>query len=398
MSTVPELSVELTDPVPRFLADELAKRVFFVAEEIEGFDLVLSDDGEGTVRGVRVTSRAPLPPDELRRKLDRVVANDILPQRNVRPREVWRSSHLPDLQPKVFDDMLTRGMVAVAGEGQMALAAPFTDLLARLDRRVRHLAAAVVQAEERRYPTLIPTEVLARSGYVTSFPQFLLFVNRLHGDIDTYESFLAETRDGTASAAAARHSDHAGYTLSPAVCYHVYQQLSGTTPASPLLRVTACGTCYRHESRYHRSLERLWEFTMREIVLVGEEALVAEARQRIMDAVFDLVEELGLAGHCEAASDPFFCDARTARKVWSQRALELKYELVLPVSGDGAVAAASFNVHGPTLGEAFDITSPEGGPVHTGCVAFGLERLAYAIVSRHGLDPDAWPDIEGARP
>jgi seryl-tRNA synthetase len=389
---VPEYHVTLTEPVPERLADELAKRVHFVAEEIECFDLVAAD---GHVAALRLTSSSPLAVDTLRRKLDRVVANDVLPQRNVQAREVWRSSHPEVVEPDVFEEMLARGIVSPSGEGQMAFAPPFTELLAGLDRWLRQLARRVVQADEHRYPTLLPTSVLARSGYVRSFPQFLLFAGRLHGDLDEYEAFLAELGDEPEAAGdvVGRHSTHAGYVLSPAVCYHVYHQLADSELGAPLLGVTARGTCYRHESRYHRTLARLWEFTMREIVLLGDEPAVAEARRRLMDEVFGLVERLGLAGHCEAASDPFFCDARTAQMVWSQRALELKYELMLPVSDGSRVAAASFNVHGQVLGEAFGISTPDGDAIHTGCAAFGLERLAYAVVSRHGLDPDGWPDL-----
>jgi hypothetical protein len=34
---------------------------------------------------------------------------------------------------------------------------------------------------------------------------------------------------------------------------------------------------------------------------------------------------------------------------------------------------------------------PDGSYAHTSCVAFGLERMAYALLSQHGLDPAHWP-------
>jgi hypothetical protein len=33
--------------------------------------------------------------------------------------------------------------------------------------------------------------------------------------------------------------------------------------------------------------------------------------------------------------------------------------------------------------------------MHTGCVAFGMDRLALALFATHGLDTAGWPD--GAR-
>lgn len=51
----------------------------------------------------------------------------------------------------------------------------------------------------------------------------------------------------------------------------------------------------------------------------------------------------------------------------------------------------SFNIHGSNFGEAFGMTLPTGGPAHSACVGFGLERLAYAFLCRHGADPADWP-------
>ncbi|MEU0386919.1 hypothetical protein [Streptomyces chartreusis] len=394
-------TVTLAEPVPQRLSGELAKRVFFISEAIE--DFALEGIGEGPDKAlttVRLTTTVPMSPELLAGKLDRMIAADILPQRHVRPHVVWRSSHSGTPHTKVFDELLARGVVTASGEGQFSFTDPFTGLMDHLDKLVRDIASSLLPLREHNYPTLIPTHVLARSGYLRSFPQLLLFVERLHGDLDTYEAFLDGVADRTDGADSARavadaltnHGTHSGYTLSPAVCYHAYQQHTGTALAEPLLTLSARGTCYRHESRYHHSLERLWEFTMREIILIGSQEAVAEQRRVLMESIFALIDDLGLEAHCEAASDPFFCSPGTAQKVWSQRLLELKYELVLPVGDNSSVAAASFNVHGQTLAEAFDITAADGTIAATGCMAFGLERLAYAFLCRHGVDPEGWPD------
>jgi hypothetical protein len=154
--------------------------------------------------------------------------------------------------------------------------------------------------------------------------------------------------------------------------------------------VTSRGKSFRYESRYHRSLERLWDFTIREIVFMGERESVLAARQEFMLLTFDLVDQLELAGHCEVGNDPFFCTDDSAHKAWSQRLLELKYELQLEVEAGRTIAAASFNFHDDFFGSSFGITQGEGF-VHTACVGFGLERLLYAFLCRHGLDSRQWP-------
>ena len=52
----------------------------------------------------------------------------------------------------------------------------------------------------------------------------------------------------------------------------------------------------------------------------------------------------------------------------------------------------SSNLHSLTFSKAFNITC-DLFPVHTGCLGFGVERFAIALVSQHGSDPDKWPKI-----
>jgi hypothetical protein len=57
-------------------------------------------------------------------------------------------------------------------------------------------------------------------------------------------------------------------------------------------------------------------------------------------------------------------------------------------------AIASANYHKEHFGEVFEFTA--GGAVgHTACTAFGLERIALALIAVHGPAPERWP--AGAR-
>ena len=51
----------------------------------------------------------------------------------------------------------------------------------------------------------------------------------------------------------------------------------------------------------------------------------------------------------------------------------------------------SFNYHLKHFGEAWDIELSDGTEAYSGCVGFGLERLALALFKHHGLDSVAWP-------
>jgi hypothetical protein len=390
--------------------------------------------------------------DGLARKLRFVAANDVLNQRAVAPKVIWRGPPGGDWRgdsggvargdPRreardVFGELLDRGIASEVGDGQIAVGEPVLSLMEYLDARVRGLSLAEFGAVEYRYPTVIPAAVLRRCGYFESFPQLLMFVARLHGDLDTYRQFVDEMADGRSLGEVLRsHAGHFDHCLPPTMCFHTYHQLADRPLPAPSVVVTSRGKSFRFESRYQRSLERLWDFTIREIVFIGSRDFVLDARSRLMNRTFELAGELGLGGRCEVASDPFFVNADTAQRVWSQQFLELKYELRLPLEPGRDVAVCSFNFHERFFAKSFAITAPAvesaaggsaagdsaaggsaargsaaggsaaggsaardsaAGPdaaadVCTGCAGYGLERFAYAFLCQHGLDPRGWPE------
>lgn len=375
-------------PVPHAYAEELARRVFFVSEDILDFTLV----GTDPVTAVDLVVSATADPAELARKLHHVTVHEVLAQKPAAGRVIWSAATtVPPVD--VFDDLVAAGLVHVAGEGQVALGQPVLALTDYLDTRIRALVSEEFQAVEYQYPTLIPTETMRRSGYFGSFPQLIMFVSRLHADVDTYREFLSDVAAGHDLADRLRAgAASVDYCLPPTMCLHTYAQFADAPLPWPCGTVTARGKSFRFESRYRRSLERLWDFTIREVVFLGSRAFVLDCRSRLMRRAFELATDLGLGGRCEAATDPFFATTETAERAWSQRFLELKYELRVPLDADREIAVGSFNFHEQFFGERFGIAEARhAGPAHTACAGFGLERLAYAFLCRHGTDPDGWP-------
>ncbi|WP_406414803.1 hypothetical protein [Streptomyces sp. NBC_01614] len=387
---MPTQTVMLVKQIPEYLGSELAKRVYYVTPGIEGFQLI--SEG-GRVVGVEVTTSTAVNGDELSRKLDVIITKDVLPQEQLETEIIWKSPHAAQGDDGVFAKLADADIVAEMGEGLYAVGGLFGKVMFGLDRRLHELAVQEFDADSFHYPTLISTETLRRAGYMSAFPQFLMTASRFHSDVDTYDSFtsgIAASED--IGKHIEEHSEHIGYCLPPAVCYHVYEHLSGSSLDKKSIAVTTRGKTFRFEARYRRSLERLWEFTMREVVFFGDRNSVVEQRRRMVSAVCDLVDELGLAGRVEVANDPFFLNEQVADYVQVQRVMELKYELCLPVEAGRSVAAGSFNVHGDRFGSVFGISDADGGTAHTACVGFGLERFAYAVFCQHGADPGAWPD------
>jgi seryl-tRNA synthetase len=51
----------------------------------------------------------------------------------------------------------------------------------------------------------------------------------------------------------------------------------------------------------------------------------------------------------------------------------------------------SFNYHRDHFGQVWGISNAPGEAAHTGCVAFGMDRLAVALFCIHGTDVEKWP-------
>ena len=265
-----------------------------------------------------------------------------------------------------------RGDVTVTTAGQVSLSGLALDLFRAIDHTSLAWARSL-GAVEHRYPSLIDLGVLERAGQVESFPQHLTLASH------PQPPSLPERKDG------GRHA------LAPAVCYHAYPELQGRTLATEPTILTARGRCYRFEDGSHAPLERLWDFTMREVIVLGTRDQVETVRQGLVKQVAELVTTLELDGRVEVAADPFFTAGDEGRRLM-QQAGALKYELLLAVDADGrGVATTSFNHHHDFFGARFAIALPDGGRAHSGCVALGLERWVLAVFAQHGLDERTWP-------
>lgn len=378
----------LARPLPARLEGELAKRLHFISPDIRDFAFVRAED---TIEALDLTlvPESTAPVDQLTEKINRVVDREVRVQRVWRPKVLWHSARGSEQWPDPLPEMERTGLVYVPGPGTMAFGDLMIRLVDYLDRQVRAIALGMPDSSEYRYPTLLPLEVLERQNYFESFPHFVMFVSRLHNDADNYEAFLRHYREAgrriTPQILGLCRDDR--YCLPPTMCYHTFNQLSGTSVDQRV--VTSRGKSFRFESRYESGLDRLWDFSIRETVFLGSEAFVTGARRQFMEAVFALVDRLELAARCEVANDHFFGDT-SKDSVLSQRVMELKYEIVADLADGREVAVGSFNLHGNHFGEVFDI-SHRAEPSHTGCVGVGLERLAYAFVTQHGVDPSRWP-------
>ena len=150
-------------------------------------------------------------------------------------------------------------------------------------------------------------------------------------------------------------------------------------------------TVVRFEGARSRSLSRLWNFTVRDLVFLGESDALTRLRREIADWAIGLREELDLSASLRLANDPFFLSPSRDKKLF-QRLSEAKYELTLDLPfREEHLAVSSFNLHADFYCKTYGIELAEDRLASSACMGFGLERWVYAFLAQKSLDPRNWP-------
>jgi seryl-tRNA synthetase len=244
-----------------------------------------------------------------------------------------------------------------------------------------------LDAEVLRFPPVMSRAQIERHGYLKSFPNLLGAVSCLCGDERHIRGVVDRFYEGDDWTPALSPAD---LVLAPAACYPVYPLAAarGPVPADGLTFDVAAD-CFRREPS--TDIDRFQSFRMREYVRIGTPGQIADFRDAWIERAIAIADRLGLAHRIDVASDPFFGRGGQLAAV-SQKQQELKFELLVPVRSHAEpTACMSFNYHQDHFGMTWDLKLRNGAPAHTGCVAFGMDRLAVAMFATHGAELDAWP-------
>jgi hypothetical protein len=380
---------DLKVSLPAELTNDFLSKLPYVAEGLTGCEI--ASEGRDKVR-FRLRPGASLSSEIVAERIVEVAQRmcdsyrpnpvKVLHSRADRPVPFGQDPH-PLLQQ--------RAELKCFGAGRFGLGPLPLHLMEFFERRLKQLTSGRT-VPERRFPSLIGAETLAKCRYFRSFPHSLALVSHLREDLEAIERFAQNAQwEGDRLEIPEQTLAPVTCVLSPAVCFHHYAWLENTADC-PNQSITAMGKCFRYESGNLIGLERLWDFTMREIIWVGAAEHVQEQRSAHIAQCIELLDEWGLNYEIAGASDPFFIDDYSMQVLY-QKAFDLKYEIVvqLPYRAKG-LAVGSFNYHQDFFGRALNITRHGGDPVHTGCLAFGLERLVLAFLTQYGLEPSGWPE------
>ena len=241
--------------------------------------------------------------------------------------------------------------------------------------------------ETLRFPPVTNRSHIEKSGYLHSFPNLLGAVCCLHGD----EAHIRNTVNGSKAAGEwVKELSPTDLVLTPAACYPLYPLVAarGAIPPTGLVFDVAAD-CFRHEPS--RDVDRLQSFRMREFVCMGTSDHVISFRERWLAHAPEFADLLGVKYKIETASDPFF---GRVGKIMAATQIEqaMKFELLIPVrSEQEPTACMSFNYHRDHFGGKWGLRTDTGAVAHTGCVAFGIDRLGLALFASHGLQLRSWP-------
>jgi seryl-tRNA synthetase len=289
-----------------------------------------------------------------------------------------------DAQRAYLGELIEAGLLIDCGvRGVYGRSAVFEDVIERFDQYITRIGGPD-NPTVMRFPPVLNRSHFEKSGYLKNMPQLAGTIHSFMGEAPDHVKLIGEIERGDDWS---HHQKMTDVVLTPAGCYPVYPTLRGKLAPEGRL-VDVFSYCFRHEPSDDPA--RMQMFRMREYVRVGAPDAVRTWRSGWLDRGQQMMEALGLKVHVALANDPFF--GRTGRMLAAnQREQELKYELVTPItSEENPTAVLSFNYHQELFGELYGIQSGDAA-AHTGCVGFGMERVALALLKTHGLDPLSWP-------
>ncbi len=379
-------SIKLPIAIPADIREEFLKRLPYIAEGFRDFGL----SKEGTEVSYS-QDRLTVATSEIAQRVVEV-ANKLLAGHRFN-----QSKTLYSTSPKAFgfniDPHLlleNEGQLVRFGLGRYGFGPKVIRLIQAFDNHILELATDF-KTRQYSFPSLIGADVLSRCRYIANFPSSLNLVSHLREDLGLIQEFArGVTCDEQGKLDFNPQAiSRVDCLLSPSVCFHWYQWLH-EQHLSELSSITAIGKCFRYESSNLVGLERLWDFNMRELIFVGPGEQVLERRDKCLKLAIDILNSLEMGFEVSTATDPFFIDTYAIQTAF-QQGFELKHEILVTLPyNQKKLAVGSVNYHQDFFGRSFDIGT-ENGPAHTACIGFGLERLALAFFSQHGVEESKWP-------
>lgn len=300
------------------------------------------------------------------------------------------SNVTPPNRKDVFQDLVDCGAITQVNRGSFVYSGIFCKVMRYFENRVEAFAKEVFgKYENYRMPDLIPIVAYEKGGYFDTFPHHIMFQTTLANDLKVIDKF---SRDKTSDPAIFDCLKTPQNVLRTAACMPLYPVLEhARIPQDKPGKFVVEGHCFRNEEGNVKTLERVNEFTMKELVCVGTPDQTSEFLVRCKELWLTWQDVFGLNMRIETANDSFFANNYKKLRLF-QLLGDAKCEYKLLVPGSGAyISCSSANAHRTHFTKTYDIKTAETEACcHSSCFAFGIDRLSYALLSQLGLDVETW--------
>jgi len=290
----------------------------------------------------------------------------------------------------VHIELLERGDVNWIGNGLVTLSGDFLKVKRALERYWLEYASNELQADEIENPALWSPIIADQSKYLEDFPHEATFVFGAKKDAGSVKQVANLVSDEEFLSGKCDNSvDFKALTLlgfcQPSVCTSCYYALGKRIPVKSAL-YTTYNRVFRNEGS--QRLDRLLSFSVRDIIVVGDEEYVRKTREVFLQKAGAFIKELLIEAKIVRATDPFF--ATKSSKAFMQKTADLKHEIQAWIPYDGkAIAVGSINLHLDTFGKRFSM-NVKNGTAFSACFGIGFERLTYSLFAQNGPILDSW--------
>lgn len=310
---------------------------------------------------------------------------------NLKQKIIYNTDYSASESMNPMDYLVNSKQVIPMGKGAFVFQGEFLRLSKFIDKYFFTFARALGGIEQQ-YPVLWPIDLFRRIDYFKEFPQNILLVSGAKKDHKSLEAIAAKynSKHDFESIKVDENFDECGNALGPSTCDPCYYVLKDKVHDGNNI-YTALNKSFRNEFSATDALDRLTEFSMREIITVGSMDFVLRLRQQYIDFCVNFLELVQLDARIETANDPFFTNDSILKNAY-QNSVNSKYEVTTKLNHlDAELPIGSINWHGDFFGKAFDVRSKDSHHIYSCCLAFGIERVIFAFLSQHGNDSYKWP-------
>ena len=289
-----------------------------------------------------------------------------------------------DYLKEIFD----KDIIQEVDQGLFIYREPISTLINFLDYSIVKFFSNPFKAKEEMYPNAIKMESLIKANYVNSFPEHLIFNCHLLEDIETINKFVKSSNKAT-FLSQENNLSRINLVQNPSTCYHCYASRENEYFNKNIV-ITAINKCNRYEASNHSKKGRMQEFSLREVIFLGSPSFIKNTRFKTVKLLNQFVTNWQINGELISSNDPFFTN-EFKTKASFQLHFDMKYEYKAKLPYENkTLAIMSSNIHGTTFSKNFNLKSKKN-VIHTGCLGFGLERLALVIIAQHGYKSNKWP-------